>query len=519
MPHTERMDEQEIEVRPRPFGTWALIAVNIAVYVMMSEAGVNWALADVDTLIEWGAADAVAIWAGEIWRLGTAMFVHGAFWHLALNLWVLFQVGPILETVLGTSRYLLVYLSSGLFGFACSLLMAPTISVGASGAIFGVVGGLFALILVARDDPTSKLLLRALTPFVIATFVIGFLLPFVDNGAHVGGLIAGFLCSYGFLADDPKARLTAEDPNASARSRSALAALMLYGVLFVVLLPLSLAPVYSPRYEVAMGWNALAHGKLDEAKAAAQRAAKLGPKDAAVLILQGRLALPEDRAKGLRLIGEGLSALSPKPATALALAQARERVDPKTITALCDVTLERIDDDTGHEVLNNCAWHLLTAADVRERDPARALQLALRARDAIVQKEGPDKGKPKVSNDVVAAYWHTLATAYDKVGEPQEAADIMERLIAQGYAEGFLVPTAWYKKERNRFRDRAALAARKKKAVAKKRAAATKKVPAPLPPAVAGDGGPADASSSTALDAGPAAQTSTAADGGVGQAE
>src|SRR5690606_19909054 len=175
-----------------PIATWALVGSCITTFLATLAGGGGLFLTSPEVLSEVGAVVALRVWQGEIWRLVSGLFVHAAVWHLGLNLWVLWQVGRLLEPILGTARFLLVYLVSGVVGFSASLLWHPGLSVGASGAIFGAVGGLLALAAVTKDSPLGKHLARALAPFVVVTLVIGFFLPFVDNTAHVGGLVAGF---------------------------------------------------------------------------------------------------------------------------------------------------------------------------------------------------------------------------------------------------------------------------------------------------------------------------------------
>ncbi len=461
-----------------PLATWALVGACIAAFLGQLAGGGGVLLSSADVLRAAGAVDAVRVWQGEVWRLFSALFVHAGVWHLGLNLWVLWQVGRLLEPILGTARFVLVYLVSGIVGFAASLLWHPGLSLGASGAIFGAVGGLLALAAVTKDTPLGKHLLRALAPFVVATLVIGFFLPFVDNTAHVGGLIAGFLLSYGLFADAKDQKLEElraagilEDHEAlRLRPRHATAALVLSMVLFAVIVPLSLKPFFSPRYHASLGFAALRAHDLDEATARVQAAERRAPGDGAVLLLRGRVLLEgadaEEQARAF--FREALASYDQEdPRAALALARADAGLvgeeeylfgDERLSGALCELLLGEGDGDGARAesgaadapardlsgspiLLNDCAWLLLKADDPRVHDARRALALAKKA----VARAG------SLANGAKAALWHTLAEAHAQNGDPEEARIILERIVVQELSSDPL-----YREERARF---AALAA------------------------------------------------------------
>lgn len=126
---------------------------------------------------------------GEYYRLVTAMFLHGGIIHIAFNMLILHQLGSQLEPLLGSTKFTIVYLISGIAGsFASVLFNDPyTISVGASGAIFGLMGSFFVVIRSVHFDT------RSITTLIGINLVIGFVLPGIDWHAHLGGLIAGAL--------------------------------------------------------------------------------------------------------------------------------------------------------------------------------------------------------------------------------------------------------------------------------------------------------------------------------------
>jgi rhomboid protease GluP len=132
---------------------------------------------------------------GEWWRLFTSMFLHGGFAHVLLNGWALYQLGALFEMAVGSFRMLVVYVLTGLAGSLASLLWTQGLSVGASGAIFGVLGALIAFLLRRRErlTPFARSLLSQLVGWAAINVFIGFTVPMIDNAAHLGGCAAGFL--------------------------------------------------------------------------------------------------------------------------------------------------------------------------------------------------------------------------------------------------------------------------------------------------------------------------------------
>lgn len=147
------------------------------------------------TLAQIGANSAPEVVAGQYWRLLTSMFLHGGFLHLALNGWALYQLGGLFEIWLGSTRLLAVYFLSGIAGSLASVLWTEGPSVGASGAIFGLLGALIAFLLRRHQalTPGAKSLLMQLVMWAAINVFFGFSTPGIDNAAHLGGCAAGFL--------------------------------------------------------------------------------------------------------------------------------------------------------------------------------------------------------------------------------------------------------------------------------------------------------------------------------------
>jgi membrane associated rhomboid family serine protease len=138
---------------------------------------------------------------GEYYRLATSTFLHGGLLHLALNMFALAQLGPPLETALGRVRFAALYALSALGGSVAGFLVAPplTLSVGASGAIFGLFGAYYVVVRRMGGSTSSIATLLAVN------LVITFLVPYIDWRAHLGGLVTGALVAAA-LAYAPKGR-------------------------------------------------------------------------------------------------------------------------------------------------------------------------------------------------------------------------------------------------------------------------------------------------------------------------
>jgi rhomboid protease GluP len=151
-----------------------------------------------DQLTARGANYGPAIREGEYWRLVTSMFLHGGIVHLALNAWGLFQLGSLFELLMGSSRLLLVYFVTGIAGSLASAMFTQQPSVGASGAIFGLLGALIAFLLRRRGSltPQGKSILMQLVFWAAINVYFGYSTPGIDNSAHLGGCAAGLL--FGF---------------------------------------------------------------------------------------------------------------------------------------------------------------------------------------------------------------------------------------------------------------------------------------------------------------------------------
>jgi len=179
------------------FGTQMLIELNLLIFIIMVFAGLGFISFNGIDLLKWGANYRPSILNGEYWRLLTNIFLHGGLMHVLFNMYALFFVGIFLEPVMGTAKYILVYLFTGIIAsIASAWWHVATVSVGASGAIFGLYGVFFALLTVnvfSKDLKKSFLISTAI--FIVYNLIYG-LTGGIDNAAHIGGLLSGLLLGY-----------------------------------------------------------------------------------------------------------------------------------------------------------------------------------------------------------------------------------------------------------------------------------------------------------------------------------
>jgi len=184
---------------PNIFVSWIILGFNIVVFAVMCLSGVNPEHPAIKGLLHWGANyGPLSITQREWWRLVTCTFLHSGFTHIAFNMFALAQIGPFLERLLGNFAFLAVYLICGIAGSLVSSAWSPYIvSVGASGAIFGLYGALIGFLILRHDSvPKAALqkVLKGALIFVGYNVVFGFVNAGTDVAAHFGGLFAGLVC-------------------------------------------------------------------------------------------------------------------------------------------------------------------------------------------------------------------------------------------------------------------------------------------------------------------------------------
>ena len=184
------------ETSAHPTVTYTLVGVTCAIFVLMTATGVSPISPESGQVLDWGANFGLLTLGGQWWRLFTSMFLHFGILHLALNMWCLWSLGILAEKVMSRASFLVLYLFSGLGGSILSLAWHPmVVSAGASGAIFGIAGGLGALFYL-KNVPMPQMAVKrtqgSIASFVLYNLVYGFR-PGIDMAAHLGGLATGLV--------------------------------------------------------------------------------------------------------------------------------------------------------------------------------------------------------------------------------------------------------------------------------------------------------------------------------------
>ena len=190
------LEEMKEFLRSRGRATLALLAANVLVFLVLSATG---STEDSSFMLAHGACYTPAIMQGEYYRLFTGMFLHFGLIHLLYNMICLTALGDLLEKEAGALRFLAVYLLGGLAGNLLSLALdlsglrgMYTVSAGASGAVFAVIGGVLWIV-IRRKGQFGRISLQRMMVTVVLMVMQGFTQGGIDNAAHVGGLIAGFV--------------------------------------------------------------------------------------------------------------------------------------------------------------------------------------------------------------------------------------------------------------------------------------------------------------------------------------
>ena len=175
--------------------TQLIFGINIAVFIGMTLSGASPLGPSGQTLLDWGANFGPYTLGTQPWRLLTSVFVHIGFLHLAFNLWCLWSLGEMAETLYGHTTFACIYLLCGVSGSLASLWWHsyPTLSAGASGAIFGLAGAVIASMKLGavRSVGFCPRTMQSLVAFVGYNVAFGLISGTIDNAAHFGGLVAG----------------------------------------------------------------------------------------------------------------------------------------------------------------------------------------------------------------------------------------------------------------------------------------------------------------------------------------
>lgn len=172
--------------------TYSIIALNVVAYIITAFLSGNIFDSDINVLIKLGAKYNELIAEGQYYRLISCMFLHGGLLHVALNMYALYSIGPLVERLYGRTKYIIIYFASGILSSLFSYALSDSVSVGASGAIFGLLGTTLVFAVKARKN-IGRDFLRNIASVIIINLIIGFTMSNIDNYGHLGGLVGGIL--------------------------------------------------------------------------------------------------------------------------------------------------------------------------------------------------------------------------------------------------------------------------------------------------------------------------------------
>jgi len=354
--------------------------VGIGVYFAMT--WIAGGATDLAVLVNFGANFRPLVLSGDLWRLVASIFLHAGLLHLAFNAYALFVLGRNVEAFYGAWTLLALFVLSGVGGSVASVAFSESISVGASGGIFGLLGASIVFAYRHRGvlpRRVTRIMGTALLPWVVLNVVLGFVVPRIDMAAHLGGLVTGAVMTW-FLR--PEALVEAG----------------------------GLAPA-PPRLLMSFTMSLLIVSFASAGTNIFRMRGETGPLlDPRIIATLGEV----DRTEALQAIEDAMRQ-SPHD-TSLLLARATVyTLGHEWGKAITDYRAVLEADSTDHRALNNLAWLLLEDAPEELRDRAEATRLAERAVAAA-----PD--------DPYSL--GTLGTARLRAGNDAEAVRLLTRALA-----------------------------------------------------------------------------------------
>jgi len=176
-----------------PTVTYVLIAINVLLFIGATAGGSSFTGRPGGSVATDLALFGPAVGAGDWWRLVTSGFMHAGFIHILFNMYILYWLGTMMEPALGHVRFAALYFASLLCGSLGVLLLSPnSVTVGASGAVFGLMGAAFVLQRLRGVDPMAS----GIGPIILLNLGISFIIPGISIGGHLGGLIGGALTAF-----------------------------------------------------------------------------------------------------------------------------------------------------------------------------------------------------------------------------------------------------------------------------------------------------------------------------------
>lgn len=177
---------------PKAIFTTLLIIINAVIYIIVTSYSALTGMNFNEALYMFGAKVNLEILSGQYWRFLSPIFLHASIMHLLVNCYSLYWIGSLTERLYGNVKFIVIYLMAGVFGNVVSFIFSPNPGVGASGSIFGLLG---ALLYFGVENP---MLFRGyfgnnIIITILINIIYGFAQPGIDNFAHLGGLLGGFL--------------------------------------------------------------------------------------------------------------------------------------------------------------------------------------------------------------------------------------------------------------------------------------------------------------------------------------
>jgi membrane associated rhomboid family serine protease/tetratricopeptide (TPR) repeat protein len=432
--------------RYRPVATYVLLALNFAVFGLLTWAGGS---KNPEVQLNFGASFWPYFRHGEYWRAVMPMFLHIGWAHLLINMYALYLLGQIVEHVYGYGRFSFFYVGSGISGSLASMVMSHHVAAGASGAIMGIVGVMLVAGYLHRDAIPRRMKSvfgRGILATIVATFALGFLVSGIDNWGHFGGLVAGMLLAW--IIPPPR-----PEPAPGTDSGRAWQRATLIPALIVAAAMAAAARHYRAARAAAKllerGQEQRAAHQLDQAIRSFQEAARLVPADERPHQRLGALYLAQNQPdQAVREYAEALRLNPDDPLSRVGLAEAyqaqgntakaqelmRGLMRAAKLTADEEATLgtelyqhKLYEQAVAHleralqldpklaVAHNNLAWLFATSEDPKFRRPRQALEHAQRAVELTNWKQ-PE-------------FIDTLAEAYYAIGNYQAAVNAEVRAL------------------------------------------------------------------------------------------
>ncbi|MBN1427541.1 MAG: rhomboid family intramembrane serine protease [Anaerolineae bacterium] len=189
-PPPERAVVRRVEFpQVTPYLCYTILVLNIVIFLLDMLSG--------HRLTMLGAKDNQMIVSGQFWRLFTPMFLHGGVFHLGLNCYSLYWIGPRIERSFGHWRFLAIYILSGIAGTVASFAFGPYPSIGASGALFGLIGALIPMLYLNRKIfANTQQQITNIIVVIAMNLVYGLSAGGIDNWGHIGGLVGGLILAW-----------------------------------------------------------------------------------------------------------------------------------------------------------------------------------------------------------------------------------------------------------------------------------------------------------------------------------